>query len=130
MRALYLLLFLALPAFAAEPESCPQVNGKDPAVIALAEGYKFFYFPDEFLAENQQGALLVSKDGNQVSFEVALGKIDWFGNINVAGDVSGLNVNSQDFGFWGAWVTENGARRDLPTGEAYAPTCLPPKGGQ
>jgi hypothetical protein len=117
-----LLILLLLPLSAAA-EKCPEVNGKAPQLAAEAGGYKFFYFPDNFSADAQQGALYVAKAAERHSFEVVLGSRDWFRSLSVDGAESGLSVDSQNFEFESAWVLEGGVRQNLREGRAYIPNC-------
>jgi hypothetical protein len=116
------LLTLLLP-IAAQAARCPEVNGQAPKLAAEAGGYQLYYFTEGFSADEQRGALYVSKGGEQFSFEAVEGYRDWFSGLTVGGDVSGLSVVSASYGFAGAWVMENGVKKVLKEGRAYVPAC-------
>ena len=125
--------FLSLSAVASE--WCPQHEGKFPAAVVDAEGYKIYFFvPGQINDENDQNAVVyVTQDQKVIDISAANGHSDYYTSIEYIGPKVGFSCDSASLDLEWAWyVNKNGERLDFGYGEVRAPgyqnrnlVCIP-----
>lgn len=99
-------ILFTLLSTSAHAETCPTFNDLNPAMVVDVSEYKFFYYPEASLSnEDQEGYVLIEKNSEIVGFDRVKGTSDWFSSIQLQGKHMSFSCDSQGMEFEGASFT-------------------------